>query len=158
MVLSPGDLAGEGSLIGESTHLASALCIADGTAMRVEQATALRAIREDTHFAEFCVLHSISRSARLRDRLISQFFDSSEQRLARLLLLLAPHGEDGGDEHAIGNLDQEALAQMIGTTRSRVNHFMNKFRRLGFIDYNGHITVRRSLTSVLTNGPRGLTS
>lgn len=158
MVLNPGDLAGEGCLIGELTHLATALCIAESTVMRVERATVLRAIQEDARFAEFCVLYSINRSARLRDRLISQFFDSSEQRLARLLLLLAHHGQDGSKEHAIGNLDQEALAQMIGTTRSRVNHFMNKFRRLRYIDYNGHITVRSSLTSVLTNRPRVFSS
>jgi len=154
MVLNPGDLAGESCLVGELTHLTTARCIANSTVMRVERSNAVRAIQDDARFAEFCVFYSIDRSARLRDRLISQFFDSSEQRLARLLLLLAPHREERSKEHVVGNLDQEALAQMTGTTRSRVNHFMNKFRRLGFIDYNGHITVRSSLMSVLTNRPR----
>lgn len=150
-LLNPGDFCGDSCLIGEQPRLATALCITDAVVKRLERANVVRAIQEDACFAEFYVKYALSRTARLTDRLLSQLIDSSEQRLARLLLFLADYEKNGGKGTVIGNLDQELLAQMIGTTRSRVNFFMNKFRDLGYIDYNGDIVVHGSLSRILSN-------
>lgn len=117
--------------------------------VRMEKAAAIRAIREDPAFSEFVVTYVLKSAARLTDALIDQFFNSSERRLARLLLLLANFGKEGRTESVINKIDQETLAQMIGSTRSRVNFFMNKFRKLGMIDYNGQIHVHSSLLRVI---------
>jgi CRP/FNR family transcriptional regulator, cyclic AMP receptor protein len=151
-VLGAGDFCGESCLSDGKARGASAVCIADTVVARLERANIIRAIREDALFAEFFIVCVLKRAFQLRDNLLSQLFDSTERRLARTLLLLANHGNNSGDA-VIDNLDQEALAQMIGTTRSRVNYFMNKFRRLGYIDYNGRIDVHGSLLDVVrSNG------
>lgn len=138
-VLGRGEVCGEGCLLGNRRRVATAMCIADGQIARLERANVVRAIREDAAIAEFFIVFALSSVVRLRENLISQLFDSSEQRLARVLLALADRG--GGSENAIRNVDQEALAQMIGTTRSRVNQFMNKFRNLRCIDYDGSTII-----------------
>ncbi len=109
----------------------------------------MRAVHEDLRFAEFFLVYNLHQTVRMRDSLISQLFNSTERRLARVLLLLAHYGKDGREDVVIGKFDQAALAQMVGTTRSRVNVFMNKFRRLGYIDYNGRISVHSSLLNVV---------
>jgi CRP/FNR family transcriptional regulator, cyclic AMP receptor protein len=148
-VLGPGDFCGEGCLLGNRNRVATVTCIADSLVARIERASALRAIRENSAIAGFFLAFALRRVVDLRENLISQLFDSSEKRLARALLVLSNHGHDGEPNNIIRNLDQESLAQMIGTTRSRVNHFMNKFRRLRYIDYDGDmIVVYRSLSSV----------
>jgi len=144
-VLEPGVFCGEGCLLGNRKRAATAACIADSTVARLERANVIRACREDPSVAEFFLVFALKTVVRLRLNLISQLFDSSEQRLARILLVLANHGKDGQRDNVIRNVDQEALAHMIGTTRSRVNHFMNKFRNLGYIDYDDTIVVNRSL-------------
>jgi CRP-like cAMP-binding protein len=148
-VLGAGDFCGESCLVPDHIRAATAMCITDSVVTRLERSSVVRAIRENPAFAEFFVVCVIKRAFRLRDNLTSQLFDSTERRLARLLLLLANYEQGGRPATAIDNHDQEALAQMIGTTRSRVNHFMNKFRKLGYIDYNGHIDVHGSLLNVV---------
>jgi CRP/FNR family transcriptional regulator, cyclic AMP receptor protein len=140
-VLRPGDFCGEGCLLGNRVRVATVACIADSLVMRIERANALRAVRENTAFAGFFLAFALQRVVDLRENLISQFFDSSEKRLARTLLLLSSKDRNGEPNDTIRNVDQEGLAQMVGTTRSRVNHFMNKFRRLRYIDYDGDIIV-----------------
>ena len=152
-MVEAGDFCGEGCLIGERTRIATVTCIVDSTVARLERSSIVRAVQQDPLFAEFFLVYELSRAVRLRENLISQLFDSCERRLARTLLVLANYGKEGV-EPVISNLDQEALAQMIGTTRSRVNYFMNKFRKLGYIDYNGHIEVHGSLLSVVDQDPR----
>jgi len=148
-VLGAGDFCGKGALISGKLWSSTATCLTDGVVARIERANMIRAIQQDPLFAEFYIVNILNRTARLRDSLISQLFDSSERRLARTLLLLANYGREGRKETVIGNIDQETLAQMVGTTRSRVNHFMNKFRKLGYIDYNGDIAVHSSLVNVV---------
>lgn len=117
--------------------------------MRLDKSTVLRLIHEQPDFSERFISHLLDRSIRVEADLVDQLFNSSEKRLARLLLLLARFGKEGQPEPVIAQLSQEALAQMIGTTRARVSHFMNKFRKLGFIDYNGGIQVHSSLLNVV---------
>jgi CRP-like cAMP-binding protein len=137
-ILDSGHFCGEGSLLGNRLRVATAACLTESIVMRLERANVIRAIREDPAIAEFFLVFALTSAARLRENLISQLFDSSERRLARVLLALAHPGKVFPDnrQRLIRNVDQEALAQMIGTTRSRVNHFMNKFRDLGWIDYD----------------------
>jgi CRP-like cAMP-binding protein len=147
-VLDRGTFCGEGCLLGNRIRIATAACLTASTVARLERANVVRAIREDPAVAEFFLAFALTSVARLRENLISQLFDSSERRLARVLLALAGCGSGcREDRHCvIRNVDQEALAQMIGTTRSRVNHFMNKFRDFGWIDYDSSvIRVRASL-------------
>jgi CRP/FNR family cyclic AMP-dependent transcriptional regulator len=148
-VLEPGDFSGEGCLLGDRLRVATAVCIADSTVVRLERASVIRAVRQDPIIAEFFLVYALTGVVRLREDLVSHLFDSSEKRLARALLLLANCGKNGRQETIISNVDQESLAQMIGTTRSRVNFFMNKFRKLGYIDYNGYINVHSSLLNVV---------
>jgi len=138
-VVEPGTLLGEGCLLGNRRRVASASCISDSVVARLERANVARAIRENSAIAEFFVVFALQKLVRLRENLISQLFDSSEQRLARLLISLANAGGGRAMNNVIRNVDQEGLAHMIGTTRSRVNLFMNKFRRLGYIDYEGSV-------------------
>ena len=116
---------------------------------RLEKAVVVRAIHDDQPFAEFLVMYVLNRTVRVTDDLIDQMFNSSEKRLARVLLLLANYGKEGRVETVINKIDHQTLAQMVGTTRSRVNFFMNKFRKLGYIDYNGRISIHSSLLSVV---------
>lgn len=145
-VLDAGEFCGESCILPGRTRIASAHCLADSSVARLERANVLHAIREDSAVAEFFVGIALRSVVRLRENLISQLFDSSERRLARILLVLANNGDNARRRDTIRNVDQEALSQMIGTTRSRVNHFMNKFRDAGLIDYDGTaIQVRHSL-------------
>ena len=117
--------------------------------MRVEKAEIIRVLQDEPAFSQMFVSHILARNARVEEDLVDQLFNSSEKRLARVLLLLANFGKEGRPEPIIAKISQETLAEMIGTTRSRVSHFMNKFRQLGFIDYNGHLEVHSSLLSVV---------
>ena len=123
--------------------------------MRVAKTEIQRLIRVEPVFSEMFMSHILARNARVEEDLVDQLFNSTEKRLARLLLLLANFGKEGRPEPLIAKISQETLAEMIGTTRSRVSHFMNKFRKAGFIDYNGHLEVHSSLLSVvLADQPR----
>jgi len=139
-----GSLFGEGCLLGNRSRVATAACLSDSVVARIERVNVIRAFRESPAFAELFLVFALREVAQLRENLISQLFDSSERRLARALLRLAKHSADVGPNNVIRNIDQEALAQMIGTTRSRVNYFMNKFRRAGYIDYEGSVIVVQS--------------
>ncbi len=136
-VLMAGDFCGESRLAGAPKQVATATCLADSVVARIARPIVIRAIQQDPAFAEFYITYFLERSARLTERLISQCFDSSEIRLARILLQLSNHGGEQGPI-VIRNLDQEALAQLIGTSRSRTNYFMNKFRNLDYIRYDGY--------------------
>jgi CRP/FNR family transcriptional regulator, cyclic AMP receptor protein len=155
-ILTTGDFCGESCLADAPKQIVTATCLADSVIARIAQPIVIRAVHQDPGFAEFCVTYFLNRSARLTERLISQFFDSSESRLARILLQLSNHGDQRGPI-AIRNLDQEALAQLIGTSRSRTNYFMNKFRDLGHIRYDGanYIVVHDSLSQVVSHETRG---
>ncbi len=117
--------------------------------MRLEKAAMVRVIHEESRFSEMFISHLLARTIRVEEDLVDQLFNSSEKRLARLLLLLANFGKEGKPEPVIAKINQETLAEMIGTTRSRVSSFMNKFRQLGFIDYNGGLEVHSSLLNVV---------
>jgi CRP-like cAMP-binding protein len=151
-ILTAGDLCGESCLIGEPRQIATATCIADSVVARIARAAVTRAVAQDPVFAEFCITYLLERSARLTERLISQLFDPSEIRLARILLQLSNHGSERGPV-VIRNLDQEALAQLIGTSRSRTNYFMKKFREMGYIRYDGYnyIVVHDSLLQAVSH-------
>jgi CRP/FNR family transcriptional regulator, cyclic AMP receptor protein len=151
-VLGPGGFCGEGCLIGNRLRVATAACMMDSVVARLERTNVLRAIRANPAMAELFVVIALNKVVQLRESLISHLFDSSEQRLARALLLLAGQRREGEARNIIRNVDQEGLAQMIGTTRSRVNYFMNKFRKLGYVDYEGGIIfVRSALAAVAFN-------
>ena len=148
-LLGPNEFVGEGCLIGQPKRLATASAMTECETMRVEKAEIQRVIRDEPAFSEMFVSHILARNARVEEDLVDQLFNSTEKRLARLLLLLANFGKEGRPEPILAKISQETLAEMIGTTRSRVSHFMNKFRQLGFIDYNGHLEVHTSLLGVL---------
>jgi CRP-like cAMP-binding protein len=148
-VLDAGDFCGEGCLIGEPIRMSTATTMTKCVAARLERAAVIRAIHEDRKFSELFLTYVLKRTARLTDTLVDQLFNPSEKRLARVLLLLANYGKEGRAESVIGKIDQETLAKMIGTTRSRVNFFMNKFRTLGLIEYDGQIRVHSSLLRVV---------
>ena len=117
--------------------------------MRLEKAAVIRVIHDEPAFSEMFIPHLLARTIRVEEDLVDQLFNSSEKRLARLLLLLANFGKDGRPEPVIAKISQETLAEMVGTTRARVSYFMNKFRKLGFIDYNGGIEVHSSLLNMV---------
>jgi CRP/FNR family transcriptional regulator, cyclic AMP receptor protein len=148
-VLGPDEFCGEGCLTGQPLRLAAATAITECEIMRLEKATMIRVIHEEPAFAEMFVSHLLARTIRVEADLVDQLFNSSEKRLARALLLLANFGKDGRPEPILANVSQETLAEMIGTTRSRVSFFMNKFRKLGLIDYNGQIEIHPSLLNVV---------
>ena len=148
-LLDAGDFCGESCLIGNPVRMTTAISATECVIARLEKAAVTRAIHEDAEFSEFLVRYVLKRSARLNDALIDRLFNSSEKRLARVLLLLANYGKEGRSETVINNINQDTLAQMIGSTRARVNFFMNKFRRLGLIEYNGKIHVHSALLSVV---------
>jgi CRP/FNR family transcriptional regulator, cyclic AMP receptor protein len=148
-LLDAEDFCGEGCLVGEPLRMSTATTMTKCVIARLEKAAVIRAVHEDAEFSEFLVQYVLKQTARLTDTLVDQLFNSSEKRLARVLLLLANYGKEGRSETVINKLDQETLAHMIGSTRSRVNFFMNKFRKLGLIDYNGRIHVHNSLLSVV---------
>jgi len=148
-VLGPDEFCGEGCLTGQPLRLATAVAMTECEIMRLEKATMIRVLHEEPAFSEMFVSHLLARTIRIEADLVDQLFNSSEKRLARALLLLANFGKDGRPEPIIAKVSQETLAEMIGTTRSRVSFFMNKFRKLGLIDYNGHIEIHSSLLNVV---------
>jgi CRP/FNR family transcriptional regulator, cyclic AMP receptor protein len=148
-ILAPDEFCGEGCLAGQTIRIATATAMTDCTLMRLEKAAMVRILHDEPTFSELFVSYLLTRTIRVEADLVDQLFNSSEKRLARALLLLANFGKEGKPEPIIAKVSQETLAEMIGTTRSRVSFFMNKFRRLGFIDYNGHLEVHSSLLSVV---------
>jgi CRP/FNR family transcriptional regulator, cyclic AMP receptor protein len=150
-ILGPDEFLGEGCLIGQPKRLATATAMTECVTMRVEKSEILRVLQDEPIFSKMFVSHILARSARIEEDLVDQLFNSTEKRLARLLLLLANFGKEGRPEPITAKISQETLAEMIGTTRSRVNHFMNKFRHLGFIEYNGRLEIHSSLLSVVLN-------
>jgi len=148
-LLGPNEFIGEGCLIGQAKRLATASAMTECEVMRVKKSEIQRIILDEPAFSQMFVAHILARNARVEEDLVDQLFNSTEKRLARLLLLLANFGKEGRPEPILAKISQETLAEMIGTTRSRVSHFMNKFRKLGFIDYNGHLEVHTSLLGVL---------
>ena len=149
--LGDGEFFGEGCLAGQPLRMATAISVGDCTLIRVEKPMMVRMLHEQQGFAEVFVSHLLSRNIRYEADIIDQLFNSSEKRLARILLLLSHFGAESKTETVVPGINQENLAQMVGTTRSRVSHFMNKFRKLGFIDYNGDegLTVNKGLLSVV---------
>ncbi|MDP2410734.1 MAG: Crp/Fnr family transcriptional regulator [Pseudolabrys sp.] len=148
-ILTDGDFFGEGCLNGEPRRMATATAMTDCTVMRIEKSAMIRVLHDEPDFASLFIAHLLHRSGRIEADLIDQLFNSSEKRLARTLLLLANFGKEGKPEPVIAKISQETLAEMIGTTRSRVSFFMNKFRRLGFIEYNGGLHIHSSLLNVV---------
>ncbi len=150
-ILGPDEFCGEGCLTGQTRRMATASAMTDCEIMRIEKAAIVRVIHEEITFSEMFVSHILMRAQRVEEDLVDQLFNSSEKRLARALLLLANFGKEGRPEPVIAKISQATLAEMIGTTRSRVSFFMNKFRKLGFIKYNGHLEIHSSLLSVVLN-------
>ena len=148
-ILGPGDFFGEGCLAGQSVCMATATTIARTTMLVIEKNEMIRVLHEEHEFSDRFIAYMLARNIRVEEDLIDQLFNSSEKRLARTLLLLARYGAQGQPQKVLPKVSQEMLAEMIGTTRSRVNFFMNKFRKLGFIQYNGEIHVNNSLLSVV---------
>jgi CRP/FNR family cyclic AMP-dependent transcriptional regulator len=148
-ILGPGEFFGEGCLIGQPLRLATAKAMTESQVVRVSKAEMLRALHAEPSFAELFITHLLTRNSRVEEDLVDQLFSSSEKRLARTLLLLANFGKDGGPQAITTPISQETLGEIIGTTRSRVSIFMNKFRKLGFIEYNGHLQIHSSLLSVI---------
>jgi CRP-like cAMP-binding protein len=148
-VLGPHEFCGEGCLTGQLLRLATATAMTESEIMRLEKAAMISVLHEEPAFSEMFVSHLLARTIRVEADLVDQLFNSSEKRLARALLLLAKFGKDGRPEPIIAKVSQETLAEMIGTTRSRVSFFMNKFRKLGLIDYNGRIEIHSSLLNVV---------
>ena len=150
-ILQPGSFFGEQCLAGQSVRIATATTLEPASLVRVEKSQMMRVLSREREFSDFFVGHLLTRTARYEEDLIDQLFNSSEKRLARLLLLLANFGKEAKSEPVLANVNQEILAEMIGTTRSRVSYFMNKFRKLGFIEYNGKLMVNSSLLNVVLN-------
>ena len=148
-ILGAGEFFGEGCLIGQPQCLSSAKAMVEGEVMRVGKAEMIRVLRVEPAFGELFIAHLLTRNSRVEEDLVDQLFNSSEKRLARTLLLLANFGKEGGPQPITTPISQETLAEIIGTTRPRVSLFMNKFRKLGFISYNGHLQVHSSLLSVV---------
>ncbi len=148
-VLESGHFVGEGCLAGQSRRMATATAILPSTLLIIEKAEMTRQLHEQATFSDRFLAHMLTRNIRIEEDLIDQLFNSSEKRLARTLLLLARYGEPATPQRVLPKLSQELLAEMVGTTRSRVNLFMNKFRKLGFIEYNGSLKINSSLLSVV---------
>jgi CRP-like cAMP-binding protein len=148
-VLDAGHFFGEGCLVGQTQRMATAVAMAPCTIVIVEKPEMVLQLQTQRAFGDRFLTHMLTRNIRIEEDLIDQLFNSSEKRLARTLLLLARYGEPGASQRALPKVSQETLAEMVGTTRSRVNFFMNKFRKLGFIEYNGGLKVNNSLLSVV---------
>jgi CRP/FNR family transcriptional regulator, cyclic AMP receptor protein len=152
-IMGVDEFVGEGCLAGQPKRLSTASAMGECVTMRVAKTEIQRLIRIEPVFSQMFMSHILARNARVEEDLLDQLFNSTEKRLARLLLLLANFGKEGRPEPLIAKISQETLAEMIGTTRSRVSHFMNKFREAGYISYNGHIEVHSSLLSVVLTDP-----
>lgn len=148
-MLGPGDFFGEGCLAGQSLRMATATAVTASVALRIQKAEMVRTLHEQPEFSGRFLTHMLERNIRIEEDLIDQLFNSSEKRLARTLLLLARYGKEESAPRVLPKLSQETLAEMVGTTRSRVNFFMNKFRKLGFIEYNGGLKINSSLLSIV---------
>jgi CRP/FNR family cyclic AMP-dependent transcriptional regulator len=148
-ILGPGDFLGEECLAGQTKRISTATPLSECTIVRIEKASAVKSLRADPAFSEIFLAYLLDRNIRIQEDLVDQLFNSSEKRLARILLLLAHYGKDHQPDLVIAKISQETLAEMVGTTRSRVNFFMNKFRKLGFIKYNGELEVHSSLLNVV---------
>lgn len=148
-ILGPNEFCGEGCLAGQLRRMGTATAMMESEIMRLEKRAMIRVLHEEPAFSEMFVSYLLARTIRVEEDLVDQLFNSSEKRLARALLLLANFGKEGRPEPIIAKISQQTLAEMIGTTRPRVSQFMNKFRKLGFIDYNGHLEVHSSLLSVV---------
>ena len=148
-ILGRGEFFGEGCLIAQPLRLAGATAMTESVVMRVEKAEMIRVLHDEPTFAELFTSHLLTRNSRIEEDLVDQLFNSSEKRLARVLLLLANFGKEGKPEPITTRISQETLAEMVGTTRSRVNFFMKKFQRLGFIDYRNGLKVNNSLLTVV---------
>jgi CRP-like cAMP-binding protein len=148
-ILGPNEFCGEGCLTGQMRRMATAVAMTPCQIMRLEKATIVHALHDEPAFSAVFVTHLLARTIRIEADLVDQLFNSSEKRLARALLLLANFGKDGRPERAIAKISQETLAEMIGATRSRVSFFMNRFRKMGLISYNGHLEIHSSLLNVV---------
>jgi CRP/FNR family transcriptional regulator, cyclic AMP receptor protein len=149
-----GDFFGEGCLTtGQSVRLATVAAITECTVMRLRKAAIIRVLHDEPEFADMFMAYLLARTARVEEDFVDQLFHSSEKRLARALLLLANFGKEGKPTRVIAKISHGMLAEMIGTTRARVSHFMNKFRKLGFISYNGTLEIHNSLQNVLHDNP-----
>jgi CRP/FNR family transcriptional regulator, cyclic AMP receptor protein len=148
-ILGPGSFFGEGCLNGHALRIATTTAMEECVITRITKAAMIATIHAEPNFSKLFMAYLLERNGRIEEDLIDQLFNSSEKRLARLLLLLANFGKDGSPTPIVGKISQETLAEMIGTTRARVSFFMNKFRRLGFIEYNGKLAVPNSLLNVL---------
>jgi CRP/FNR family cyclic AMP-dependent transcriptional regulator len=148
-ILETNEFFGEGCLAGQAQRIATVRTMTESIIVRLEKAAIVRVIHQEPAFSEMFIAYLLGRTIRVEADLVDQLFNSSEKRLARILLLLANFGKESKPEPLIAKISQETLAEMIGTTRSRVSFFMNKFRKLGFISYNGHIEVHSSLLNVV---------
>jgi len=148
-ILAADHFFGEGALNGQRIRISSATAIDDCSIVQLSVESMVRVLHEEPRFSEFFIRHLLSRNLRIEEDLVDQLFNSSEKRLARILLLLANFGKEGKPETVIPDITQEVLAEMVGTTRSRVSFFMNKFRKLGFIEYNGKLRIHSSLLNVV---------
>jgi CRP/FNR family transcriptional regulator, cyclic AMP receptor protein len=148
-ILEAGQFLGEGCLNGQPLRIATATAVDECVITRIAKAAMIATLHDEPEFSQLFMLHLLHRNSRVEEDLVDQLFNSSEKRLARLLLLMANFGKSGKPEPIVGKISQETLAEMIGTTRSRVSFFMNKFRKLGFIEYNGKLEVHNSLLSVV---------
>jgi len=148
-ILGAGDFFGEACLAGHLTRMSTAAAMEESSILRIEKADMIRLLHDQPTFSELFLAHLLSRNIRIEEDLVDQLFNSSEKRLARVLLLLANFGKEGKPELVIPKISQETLAEIIGTTRSRVSFFMNRFRKLGFIHYNGGLEVHSSLLNVV---------
>jgi CRP/FNR family cyclic AMP-dependent transcriptional regulator len=148
-ILRPGDFFGEGSIAGQPLRVATAVALEPTSVLRIEKSEMIRVIHEEHEFSDRFVAHMLKRNVRVEEDLVDQLFNSSEKRLARALLLIARYGKNEKPQHIVARVSQRTLAEMVGTTRSRVSFFMNKFRKLGFIKYNGGLQVNDSLLRVI---------
>ena len=148
-LLGSGDFFGEGCIAGQPLRMATALAMTDCSVVRIEKKAMMQVLHQQHAFSDLFVAYLLARNVRYEEDLVDQLFNSSEKRLARILLLLARFGKEGKPETVIPAITQETLAEMVGTTRSRVNFFMNRFRKLGFIEYNGSLEVHSSLLNVV---------
>ena len=148
-ILGIGDFCGEGCLAGQPLRMATAAAMEESAIMRLEKAAMIRILHDEPEFSARFMSHLLARNIRVEADLVDQLFNSSEKRLARLLLILAKFGKEDKPEPVIAKISQETLAEMIGTTRSRVSFFMNRFRKMGLIDYNGHLEIHSSLLDII---------
>lgn len=148
-ILGPDVFFGEACMSGQALRISTAIALTETTLVRIGKQEMVQLLQQDADFSEMFIAHLVTRTIRVEADLIDQLFNSSERRLARLLLILANYGNEGKPEPILAKISQESLAEMIGTTRSRVSYFMNRFRKLGFITYNGHIEVHKSLLNLV---------